>query len=81
MRWRVEPRFDYGLAQTRIERRAGCPVATSGNTALAVCGWNAGPVEVDEAGIAGRLNAVGGHARHAPRCRGAWGAVDLSVPR
>jgi len=57
MRWRVEPRFDYGLAQTRIEPRAGCPVATSGNTALAVCGWNAGPVEVDEAGIAGRFDA------------------------
>ena len=57
MRWRVEPRFGYGLDRTRIERRAGCPVATSGNTALAVCGWDAGPMEIDDGGIAGRFEA------------------------
>src|SRR5262250_988284 len=27
MRWRIEPRFGYGIAQTRIEPRTPCPVA------------------------------------------------------
>src|SRR5215211_4471118 len=27
LRWRIEPRFGYGAAKTRVERRAGIPVA------------------------------------------------------
>src|SRR5215217_9464158 len=30
MRWRVTPRFGYGLAETRVSARDGIPVATSG---------------------------------------------------
>ena len=30
--WHVQPRFGYARAQTRIERRLGIPVATSGAT-------------------------------------------------
>ena len=42
LRWRFEPRFGYGSARTRIERRAGVPVASSGSDALALCTWDAG---------------------------------------
>ena len=50
MRWRVEPRFGYGSAPTRLETRGSYPVATSGNNALAVCAWDAGPVQCDASG-------------------------------
>jgi GH15 family glucan-1,4-alpha-glucosidase len=60
MRWRIEPRFGYGLARTRIEPRQPFPVATSGNTAIAVCAWNAGPIEVSDTGVCGRFEAAAG---------------------
>ncbi|HEV8616404.1 MAG TPA: glycoside hydrolase family 15 protein [Methylomirabilota bacterium] len=60
MRWRIEPRFGYGLGRTRIEARAPFPVATSGSTAIAVCAWDAGRIEVDDGGIAGRFEARAG---------------------
>ena len=60
MRWRIEPRFGYGLAQTRIDLRQPFPVATSGNTAVAVCAWNIGPIEVSDAGFRGRFKAEAG---------------------
>src|SRR5688572_22442286 len=44
LRWRVEPRFGYGSARTRLEARGPYAVATSGNDALAICAWNAGQV-------------------------------------
>ena len=57
MRWRVEPRFGYGLARMRIEPRVPFPVATGAGTALAVCAWDAGHVECDATGMAGRFEA------------------------
>jgi GH15 family glucan-1,4-alpha-glucosidase len=42
LRWRMEPRFGYGLGRTRFETRRRVPVATSGADALAVCAWDAG---------------------------------------
>jgi GH15 family glucan-1,4-alpha-glucosidase len=53
MRWRVEPRFGYGARATRIERRGPIPVATGGADAIALCAWDAGPVEVDDDSIGG----------------------------
>ena len=47
MRWRVRPRFGYGLRSTRIERRGDVPVAVSGGEAVAVCAWEAGTATVD----------------------------------
>jgi len=47
MRWRVRPRFGYGLRPTRIERRGAAPVAVSGGDALAICAWEAGVPAVD----------------------------------
>jgi GH15 family glucan-1,4-alpha-glucosidase len=60
LRWRVEPRFGYGSAQTRIDRRAGVPVAFAGRDALAVCTWEAGEPECDEQAIAGNFDADAG---------------------
>ena len=47
LRWRVEPRFGYGSARTRMETRGSLAVATSGNDALAISAWNAGQVQCD----------------------------------
>jgi GH15 family glucan-1,4-alpha-glucosidase len=60
MRWQIEPRFGYGLARTRLEARRPFPVATSGNTAVAVCAWDAGRIEVHDGGFAGRFEARAG---------------------
>jgi GH15 family glucan-1,4-alpha-glucosidase len=60
MRSRIEPRFGYGLAQTRIERRTSFPIATSGNTAVAACAWDAGRLEIDDGGIAARFETRAG---------------------
>jgi GH15 family glucan-1,4-alpha-glucosidase len=51
LRWRVEPRFGYGLGPTRVETRGPYLIATSGNDALAVCAWDAGRVRGDATGI------------------------------
>ena len=81
MRWRVEPRFRYGLAPTRIEERTRFPVATSGNTAVAVCAWDAGAVEVHAEGIASRFEARAG-TRATPAVVAAYGEpLIFSDPR
>jgi GH15 family glucan-1,4-alpha-glucosidase len=51
LRWRVEPRFGYGLARTRLEMRGPYPVAISGSDAVAVCAWDAGPLRCDGEGV------------------------------
>ena len=55
LRWRVEPRFSFGQERTRLERRAGVPVATAGRDAIAVCSFDAGESVFDEDAIAGRF--------------------------
>jgi GH15 family glucan-1,4-alpha-glucosidase len=50
LRWRVDPRFGYGSARTRLGTRGPYAVATSGNDALAICAWNAGQVKRDGTG-------------------------------
>jgi GH15 family glucan-1,4-alpha-glucosidase len=57
MRWRLEPRFGFGAAQTRIGIRAGVPVATAGSEALALCTYQAGEPRCGEGVIAGSLVA------------------------
>ena len=57
LRWRVEPRFGYGSDGTRLETRGPYPVATSGNDALAVCAWDAGAVQRDDAGAGADFEA------------------------
>jgi len=60
MRWRLEPRFGYGIARTRIEPRTPCPVATSGNSAMATCVRGTGNVEIEDGAIGGRFEARAG---------------------
>jgi GH15 family glucan-1,4-alpha-glucosidase len=60
MRWRIEPRFGYGIDRTRIEPRTPWPVATSGNRALAVCAWDAGTIELDDRALGGRFEVSAG---------------------
>src|SRR3954447_23864 len=60
MRWCVEPRFGYGSARTRLERRGDVPGAFSAQDAIAVGSWDAGAPRVADHAIAGVFEAVGG---------------------
>lgn len=62
MRWRVEPRFEYGHRCPRIGRRGETPVATAGSDALAVSTWAAGDPVLGEGSISGRFVATPGQA-------------------
>src|SRR5438105_1175037 len=62
LRWRVEPRFGYGAAETRIARRGTVPIAVSGRDALAVCSWGAGEPELGAREIGGRCTLGEGEA-------------------
>jgi GH15 family glucan-1,4-alpha-glucosidase len=55
LRWQVEPRFSYGAAATKISRRAGVPVATAGNEAVAICPFDAGEPKASARSIDGRF--------------------------
>jgi GH15 family glucan-1,4-alpha-glucosidase len=61
MRWRVEPRFDYGNQPATIARHGGTPVATGGRDALAVSAWGAGAPVLDEISISGSFAATPAH--------------------
>ncbi|OAH09921.1 glycoside hydrolase family 15 protein [Streptomyces jeddahensis] len=61
--WSVQPRFGYGTRRTRLARRAGVPVATSGRDALAVCAWDAGVPDCHGDSISGHFEL--GQGRHA----------------
>ena len=60
MGWCVTPCFEYGATRTRLERRAGIPIAIAGRDAVAVCSWEAGEAEVGGSAIHGRFDAVPG---------------------
>jgi GH15 family glucan-1,4-alpha-glucosidase len=60
MHWRMTPVFGYGTVPPAIERRGTIPVATSGRDALAVCSWDAGEAQIDDAAIFGRFDAQAG---------------------
>jgi GH15 family glucan-1,4-alpha-glucosidase len=62
MRWCVHPRFDYGRRRVRLGRRFGVPVLTCGADALAVCAFDAGPVEVGTGRVGGRFETGPGSA-------------------
>jgi GH15 family glucan-1,4-alpha-glucosidase len=60
LHWCLEPRFGYGGARTRIERRGAVPVATSGADALALRSWAAGDPQYDSDRIYGAFEIEGG---------------------
>jgi GH15 family glucan-1,4-alpha-glucosidase len=60
LRWRVEPRFDYGSRAARIERRAGRLFAVGPHNAIAVASWGAGIAEPDDGAIRGSCTLEAG---------------------
>ena len=58
--WRVQPRFGYGCAATRVAWRLGVPVAISGSDGLAVCSFQAGTAEVHTGAISGSFETAPG---------------------
>jgi GH15 family glucan-1,4-alpha-glucosidase len=60
LRWRVEPRFGYGLRPVRLTRRGRVPVVLAGSDALAVCAYDAGDADIDGSAVTGRLETAGG---------------------
>jgi GH15 family glucan-1,4-alpha-glucosidase len=60
LRWRMEPRFGYALAETTFEMRGPFPVAVHGGDAVAICAWDAGWPEVGPDAVSGRFEVAGG---------------------
>jgi GH15 family glucan-1,4-alpha-glucosidase len=60
MRWRVEPRFGYASAPTRLEWRGAIPVATARGHALAIRTWSAGDPTIEDAAVSGRFETSDG---------------------
>jgi len=60
MRWRFEPRFEYGARAASCESRNGVPVALWGAEAIAVCHWDAGQPEWRDGAVEGRFDAGAG---------------------
>ena len=63
VRWRVDPRPKYGTSVS-FERRAGVPVVTCGRDALAVLGWDAGDLNVEDGAVGGRFVVAGDNVAH-----------------
>jgi GH15 family glucan-1,4-alpha-glucosidase len=69
MRWRVQPRFDFGRTTTRIGTRAGRPFAWARNDAFALGAWDCGAPVISDAAISGHFTAR----------QGTRGLLDLSA--
>jgi GH15 family glucan-1,4-alpha-glucosidase len=54
LRWRIEPRFDFGRGPLTIERKNGTPVARGDRVYMAVFSWDAGQPEFTTDSIGGR---------------------------
>src|SRR5436190_20130463 len=64
MRFRLEPRFGYGLRDVRLEQRAGLPTAHAGHHALALAPIGFGEVEARDGGFEGRCVVEPGAPRY-----------------
>ena len=60
LRWRVDPRFDFGRGKTRTGTRDGRFFATWGTDALMVSSWDAGDAQIENAAVAGRFELEAG---------------------
>jgi GH15 family glucan-1,4-alpha-glucosidase len=72
MRWRVQPRFDYGGHAPRCEWRQGVPVATWGAEAIAIAHWDAGAPAWRDGAVEGRFDIGAGSRARIAMC----GRVD-----
>jgi GH15 family glucan-1,4-alpha-glucosidase len=62
LRWAFEPRFDYGRADTRIERRAGRWFAHAGASALALTLCDAGEGALRDGAVTGEFALAAGES-------------------
>jgi pentatricopeptide repeat protein len=62
VRWRLEPRFGYGLDETTIEEIDGVPVASAGRRMLAVHAWGLGTPRCSNGSIAGAADLAKGES-------------------
>jgi GH15 family glucan-1,4-alpha-glucosidase len=60
LEWDIEPRFGYASANTKIDSRAGVPVAISGRDAIAVCSFEAGEPQTTARSIGSRFTSRAG---------------------
>ena len=60
MRWRLEPRFQYGQTTPRIDRRSGVLFASGAHDGIAIQAWDAGEPQPDETGIAAEFTTDAG---------------------
>jgi GH15 family glucan-1,4-alpha-glucosidase len=60
MKWRVEPRFDWGREAPQIGRTGELLVASGAGVQLTVRSWGAGEVQAEEEALAGSFTAVAG---------------------
>jgi GH15 family glucan-1,4-alpha-glucosidase len=58
--WSVTPRFGYGADTTRLSSRAGLPVFSSGNDAIALCTWDAGETRMGHSEVTGTFTSTAG---------------------
>ena len=78
MRWRLTPRFHYGLGRVRQEWRCGVPVATCDSEAVAASSWNAGAPAWSGESVGARFDVDAG--RHALIALSAAYAEPLVLP-
>jgi GH15 family glucan-1,4-alpha-glucosidase len=62
LRWRLEPRFEFGTRQPKRGHRAGRPVLLGGREALALSAWEAGDADEREGGFEASFIAGNGDA-------------------
>src|SRR5437764_14877576 len=60
--WQMEPRFDWGRGEARIERRGDLLVASGDGMQLTVSSWDAGEVEAEEDTLSGSCEIASGAA-------------------
>jgi GH15 family glucan-1,4-alpha-glucosidase len=58
--WSIEPRFDWGRVDPKIELRQGTPVASGSGLHLGVHAWNAGEAQIGDGAISGRFTMRAG---------------------
>jgi len=60
LRWRIEPRFDYGRRSTKLERRGDRLLAQLGGRALAISAWGLPGWRQEDEAVAGELELAPG---------------------
>ncbi len=60
LRWRLEPRFEFGARQPTLGRRSGRPVLLGGRQAVALSAWGAGDAAERAGGLEGSFTVHGG---------------------